>query len=399
MNTNKPLPPRPFLKWLGGKRQLLPALVRAVEQSIARHGPIQRYHEPFLGGGALFFGLAERGLLGRGSFICDVNANLIDAYLGIQRDVEGVIECLRAHAARHAQAYYYEVRASEPRNTIERAARIIYLNRTGYNGLYRENRKGKFNVPFGRYKNPRILDAENLRRVAAVLSDAEIRAADFHWTLTVARPGDLVYFDPPYHPISKTSDFTSYSRDGFGEEGQRALEQVARELVARGVHVIASNSMTEFTRELYADFAVGEIQATRRINSKADRRGPVPEAIFTSFPVDWEALDVRSLSRHPRLGAANDGARETGAVITRAIDSDVESSTAREWLIRNGHDDVAERIDIIERIWRSRGNRTRRSWWRVLAGTPSGRPRTVAGYQFPVINVARERFGMPPIEP
>jgi DNA adenine methylase len=271
--------PRPFLKWAGGKRQLLGVLIPCVDAS----GEFGRYHEPFLGGGALFFEMARTGRLRGWATLSDNNPNLIDAYWGVKKDVESVIGLLQAHKKQHKKEYYYEVRANVPQERLERAARIIYLNRTCYNGLYRENRKGRFNVPFGRYKNPTICDEENLRAVAQALKRARIEKSHFAKTIDRAEGGDLVYFDPPYHPISKTASFTSYEKNGFGEPSQRLLADVFRELDKMGVKLILSNSMTALVLELYRGFRIEEVFANRALNSKADRRGKVPEALVRNF--------------------------------------------------------------------------------------------------------------------
>ena len=291
--------PRPFLKWAGGKRQLLPELLRAVEAA----GSFRRYHEPLLGGGALFFTLAQSGRLRRASsHLSDVNRNLIDTYLGLRCEVDAVIKALKEHRRYHGEEYFYKVRSAKPRSLSRRAARIIYLNRTCYNGLYRENSKGIFNTPFGYYVDPVICDEENLRAVAETLEDVDIAARDFGCVLDRAERGDLVYFDPPYHPVSQTSNFTAYSRGGFGIDEQRRLAGVAATLADRGVKVVLSNSMTDFVKELYRGFHLREVFAIRYVNSRADRRGKVSEALITSFPVkskDDAPANARSGSKPP----------------------------------------------------------------------------------------------------
>ena len=274
--------PRPFLKWVGGKGQLLAELLKEV----ACAEPFERYHEPFVGGGALFFELARLSRLGRKqAFLSDNNANLIGAYQGIREGVEGVITRLETHKAQHCKEYYYAVRAEVPETLLDRAARIIYLNKTCYNGLFRENSKGKFNVPMGSYKNPLICDADNLRACAEVLRKTKTEVRPFETVVAKVKPGDLVYFDPPYVPVSKTASFTSYDRAGFGEESQRRLADVFRTLDTKGARVLLSNSMTGLVKELYSDFTLQRVRANRRVNSRADRRGEIDEALVSNFPL------------------------------------------------------------------------------------------------------------------
>ncbi len=278
--TRTHVTPRPFLKWVGGKGQLLPVLWERVRR--ARF--TGRYHEPFVGGGALFFDLYRRGAVGRKkAFLSDNNGRLIETYHGIQLDVEHVIELLEDHKAAHNKDYYYQVRANVPDDPIERAARLIYLNRTCFNGLFRENSKGLFNVPMGKYKNPAICDAENLRAVSVALAGARIEQRPFADVLRHAKAGDLVYFDPPYHPLSTTSSFTAYHQGGFTEDDQRSLGEVFRELDKRGVKVLLSNSMTPLIQEIYAGFTLDKVFATRNINSRADRRGKISEVLVRNF--------------------------------------------------------------------------------------------------------------------
>ena len=280
VKRNNRVVPRPFLKWAGGKGQLLSELMDRVNVA----GEFGRYHEPFLGGGALFFGLCRKERVGRKpAFLSDANANLIEAYQGLKKNVEGVIQLLLGHEGQHDKGYYYKVRAEVPADPLERAARIIYLNKTCYNGLYRENRSGHFNVPFGRYKNPVICDEQNLRAVAKALRGARIRARSFETVLRVSEPGDLVYFDPPYHPVSKTSSFTSYEKSGFGEDSQRRLADVVRKLTSKGVRVLLSNSATPLVKSLYGDMVMEKVWAKRTVNSRADRRGKVAEVLVRNF--------------------------------------------------------------------------------------------------------------------
>jgi DNA adenine methylase len=273
--------PKPFLKWAGGKTQILPELLSRLPRCFAG------YHEPFVGGGALFFALARIGRLAAGVTLSDVNPALIDAYAGVRDHVGEVIAILGAR--RNDADEFYRVRAQDPAAlpAAERAARIVYLNRTCFNGLYRENRSGRFNVPFGRYKAPRICDEAVLRAASAALRGVDLAPRPFEAVLERARPGDLAYFDPPYDPVSATASFTAYARGGFGAVDQERLRDVARELAGRGVHVLLSNSATPLIRGLYGDadvFRVAAVSAVRAINSRGDRRGPVREVIVRAGP-------------------------------------------------------------------------------------------------------------------
>lgn len=278
--SNKNILPRPFLKWVGGKTQLLPELLRQVERA-AEFG---RYHEPFVGGGALFFKVARQHKLGKKlAWLSDSNPNLIETYQAVRDRVESIIPLLYRHGESHSEQYYYQVRANVPDKPVERAARVIYLNKTCFNGLYRENRKGKFNVPVGRYTNPMICDEINLREVAKVLKRTRLESRDFETVLDAAKPGDLVYFDPPYYPLSETASFTNYEKNGFGKDSQMRLANVAAELKKRDVKIILSNSWTPFIRRLYREFRIEKVFAGRQVNSRADKRNKVPEVLITSF--------------------------------------------------------------------------------------------------------------------
>ncbi len=280
LDTPEAMLPKPFLKWVGGKRQLVPELLVRIEK-LDEFG---RYHEPFVGGGALFFELARRNALGRKkAYLSDSNPNLIAAYKGVQEDVDGLVDLLETHKAKHSPEYYYEVRGEKPTSNIARAARIIYMNKTCYNGLYRENSRGEFNVPVGRYKNPLICDAPALRAASTALKHAKLTVAHFDKVRENAEAGDLVYFDPPYVPVSKTASFTDYAAGGFGMDMQEHLAEVFAELDANGVHVLLSNSMTKIVEDLYKKFRVESVYATRAINSRADRRGKIAEALISNF--------------------------------------------------------------------------------------------------------------------
>lgn len=266
----------PFLKWAGGKGQLLEQL-----------GPLvpafRRYFEPFLGGGAMFFALRpERAVLS------DSNPNLIACFRAVREAVEDLIPWLERYREQHGEAFFYRVRThfnegicSGP---VERAAQLIYLNKTGYNGLYRENSRGGFNVPFGRYHHPQLFDPDALRAAAAALARADVRCRAFESCLEDARRGDFVYFDPPYQPLSDTARFTSYTRHPFGEREQRRLAAVYRELDRRGCRVMLSNSDTPLVRELYQGFDLRPVQAARSINCVGASRGRIQELAVLNYP-------------------------------------------------------------------------------------------------------------------
>lgn len=263
-------PRRPFVKWAGGKRQLLPELLRYVPE---RHG---RYFEPFVGGGALFFELRPPVAL-----LTDVNERLIRTYRGVRDHVGRVIELLDSYP--HDEKFFYELRDLDvdTQTDADVAAWFIYLNKVGFNGLYRVNRKNRFNVPFGRHKNPTICDHATLRACSAALARASLEVADFETAVAQAAPGDLVYFDPPYVPLSVTSSFTSYTSGGFGRDAQVRLRDLALELKQRGVHVLLSNSSADFVRDLYQpSFITTEVSATRLVNSKVTRRGAITELVI-----------------------------------------------------------------------------------------------------------------------
>ena len=284
--------PRPFLKWAGGKTQLLPSF----EALYPPAGRARRYIEPFVGSAAVFFQV-RRLLRPEEIILADGNEELIDVYREIQGNVGKVIRILAEHRRLHSREHYYRTRSLRPRDLspARRAARFIYLNKTCFNGLYRVNSSGGFNVPMGSYKDPPILDAENLRNAARALRGVELRVARFHETLDYAREGDFIYFDPPYHPISGTSRFTSYTRDSFGPSDQEELAKVFAALDRRGCRVMLSNSDCAFIRGLYRGFAIHAVPARRSINSKGDRRGPVSEVVV----LNYEAPSPAHAERRP----------------------------------------------------------------------------------------------------
>jgi DNA adenine methylase len=269
-------PARPFLKWVGGKAQLLDQMEPLLPEVFGR------YFEPFVGGAALFFELRTRSAE-MPAVLSDVNDELVDCYCAIRDEVEDVIRELKAH--RYESTYYYQVRDWDRRrlSRAKAAARTIFLNKTGYNGLYRVNRAGQFNVPFGRFTNPRFRDEDNLRACSRALEGVSIERRDYSLVLGHAKKGDFVYFDPPYVPLSPTSDFTSYIPGGFGEVEQRNLAKTFAKLAKRGVHVMLSNSDTPLVRRLYEGFAIDVVYAARHVNSNAARRGKLAEVVVRSY--------------------------------------------------------------------------------------------------------------------
>ncbi len=299
-------PLRPFLKWAGGKRQLLPRLREFYPAEF------ESYHEPFLGSGAVFFDLANAGrLASRRVRLTDVNADLIGCWRQLRDAPDAMVEGLRFLEADEAApgSRYYRVRArfNRARAAIRNgggpraeayspdlAAMFVYLNRTGFNGLFRLNAGGGFNVPRGKYKSPRICDEDNLRRVSTTLAarSVSVEHAAFDAVLRAARTGDFIYLDPPYAPLSATAEFTSYTADGFDSEDQRRLQRVVVELAERGCHVLLSNSTAPAIAALYdgnpdaerAGLRAHTVPARRAINSNAARRGGVAEYVITNLP-------------------------------------------------------------------------------------------------------------------
>jgi DNA adenine methylase len=270
---------RPFLKWAGGKTQLLGPIAGSLPARVEG-----TYFEPFLGSGAVWFRLRAEGRLRGRTVLSDANGPLVETWVALRDRVEEVVALLERHRAAHARdprGHYYAVRAREPRGAAARAARFIYLNRTCYNGLWRVNASGRFNVPMGRYRSPAILDAGNLRAVSAALREATILHAPFGEVLRRARRGDVAYLDPPYQPLSATARFTAYTRDGFDEGDQAALAEACAALRRRGARFLLSNHDTPWLRTLYRGrgFRLRSVPARRAINSDPRRRGAVRELL------------------------------------------------------------------------------------------------------------------------
>ncbi len=274
--ANRPQVAAPIVKWAGGKTRLLDQL------GALRPRLFRRYFEPFLGGGALFFRLAPNNAV-----LSDQNADLINMYRCVAWNVEAVIRRLQIHKKRHSEDHYYEIRSwwndrKARQSDVQRAAAFLYLNKTCYNGLWRVNSKGLFNVPMGRYDDPPICDPPRLRAASLLLRRADLVSGQYADGAEPAAAGDFVYFDPPYHPLTATSNFTSYTQDSFTEDDQRELATVARRLTDRGCAVMISNSDTPFIRELYRGFRIHRVEVARAINSKASARGAVHEVIVTN---------------------------------------------------------------------------------------------------------------------
>lgn len=276
-------PPLPFIKWAGGKQQLIPQL----SQKFPEH--FNQYFEPFVGSAAVFFYLKKTNPAIHATLM-DSNEELINCYQVIRDKLELLIPLLEFHKDKHCKENYYKVRAFEVEklSPTERAARFIYLNKTCYNGLYRVNSKRQFNVPMGSYVNPRIFDLNILKAARDALQNVILKQCDFNGVLEEVEKKDFIYFDPPYFPISKTSSFTSYSvsnsgKASFGADEQRKLAEVFKELDAMGCYVVLSNSNCDFIRNLYQPFNIHEVKARRAINCNSQGRGLISELVITNF--------------------------------------------------------------------------------------------------------------------
>ena len=272
---------KPFLKWAGGKGRLAP-LIRE------RAPEFTRYHEPFLGAGAVYFELQAVGV--PAALLSDGNGELVEAFTVVRDEVDALVADLgdlaRRYGGRPAAAradYYYGVRADQPAGSVARAARLIFLNKTCYNGLYRVNREGRFNVPHGRYRDPRILDEAGLREASAALAGAAIEGLDFEAACARALAGAFVYLDPPYQPLSTTANFTSYTSADFGPDDQRRLRDVFDDLTARGVAALLSNSEHPEICKLYAAYTIEQVPMGRAINSNGKGRASIDELLISNF--------------------------------------------------------------------------------------------------------------------
>ncbi|WP_373069440.1 DNA adenine methylase [Sulfurimonas sp.] len=271
---------KPVIKWVGGKRQLINELKSFLPKKY------NRYFEPFIGGGALFFSLKQHN-----SFISDYNHELTNLYSTIKNDTDKLIKDLKKH--KNTEEYYYEMRALDRDekkykrlSNVQKASRFIYLNKTGFNGLYRVNSKGQHNVPYGKYKNPTWLDEENLKECSKLLAHTEIQTGDFEVVKEHVQKGDFVYFDPPYVPVNKTSSFTSYTDQGFDSKMQERLKELCDYIDSIGAYFMLSNSYTDYILDLYKDYDIKTVMATRAVNSKASGRGKIKEVVVLNYKVD-----------------------------------------------------------------------------------------------------------------
>lgn len=274
--------PKPFVKWVGGKRQLLAQFRQLDLYPPEQFNPLKHhYFEPFVGGGAVFF-----DLLPQHATLSDMNAELVTTYLVVRDKVEELIKSLKKHQT--DKDYFLKIRSQDVSklSDVQIASRFIFLNRTAFNGLYRVNKKGEFNVPYGKYANPTICDETNLRRVSSALQGISIKHQDYKVILRQAKKGDFIYFDPPYYPVSKTASFTSYTKESFLDKEQTELRDVFMALHKRGCFVMLSNSYTPFILDLYRGHKgvrVSTIQASRNVNSKASGRGKIAEVLVTNY--------------------------------------------------------------------------------------------------------------------
>lgn len=271
---------QPLLKWAGGKRQILPYIMPLVPKEY------NCYIEPFVGGASVFMTIYPKKAI-----VNDLNGELINVYLTVRDYPSKLIDLLKEHKDKHNKDYYYQIRSLDRSELydslgmIDKAARIIYLNKTCYNGLYRVNKNGFFNTPIGRYKNPQILNEDNINNVSEYFRKNEIRfmSGDYLKSLKLARKGDFVYLDPPYDPISDSSSFTMYTSDGFSKEDQIRLRNECNRLNSIGVKFMLSNSDTNFIRELYKEYNIHVVPATRNINSNGAKRKKVNELLITNY--------------------------------------------------------------------------------------------------------------------
>lgn len=275
-----------FVKWAGGKGQLIEQYKKFFPKKI------KRYFEVFVGGGAVFFYVKQK-FNPQFSMIADINEDLINAYKFVRSDINSLIKLLKKYKKQnHSKKSFYKKRKefNKTKDKLKRASLLIYLNKTCYNGLYRVNSKGGFNVPFGRYKNPAILQEKKLMLASKLLKNVEIKKTGFSKVLEYAKKGDFVYLDPPYHPLNKTSSFTDYQKSSFGEEEQKKLAEVFKKLDKKGCKVMLSNSNTKFIRKLYKGFKFRTVKARRMISCKGAGRGAINELVIMNYPLNTKGV-------------------------------------------------------------------------------------------------------------
>ena len=284
---------KPLLKWAGGKRRLLQTLFEVFPANfdLTRNN----FFEPFVGGGAVLFGLAnhisaaEIGSLSKKQksiIVSDTNEELINFYKVVRDSPGDLSNKIRDLAKKTDRDDFYSVRSSSPKTKVGRAARLLYLNRLCFNGLYRVNSKGEFNVPYGRYINPKIYNPELIKACSAWLKTVQISEATFKDAVTRAKKGDLVYFDPPYIPLSATASFAGYAKEGFCEKDQRELAKVIAALTKKGVYVVLSNSDTKLSRQIFGDLNLFSVPVGRSISANGAARSKVKELIGTNYSTD-----------------------------------------------------------------------------------------------------------------
>lgn len=267
-----------FIKWAGGKKQLIEQFKPYFPKKI------ERYFEVFVGGGAVLFYILKT-YKPKYVFISDINEELINTYEIIKNDVEDLIKELKKLRQLHSKETYYEIRAENPKllSPLTRASRFIYLNKTCFNGLYRVNSKGGFNVPMGSYKNPSIFSEEDLREISKLLKEVKIKVMGFEGIIELTRKGDFIYFDPPYYPLKNKQSFTTYTQGNFLEKEQKQLAEVFKKLDKKDCKIMLSNSDTELIKELYKDYNINFVNANRMINCDGKGRGKIKEVVVTNY--------------------------------------------------------------------------------------------------------------------